>query len=69
MRAYQGGRLSPPAQIAGHVLNSIFVDGLDADLERLQRINQTLDLIPETEVGNISVLRMMDSMVITPSEK
>lgn len=59
----------PPAQIAGHVLNSIFVDGLDADLERLQRINQTLDLIPETEVENISVLRMMDSMVITPSEK
>ncbi|MHB1566455.1 MAG: patatin-like phospholipase family protein [Acidiferrobacter sp.] len=30
------------AQIAGHVLNSIFLEGLDADLERLERINQTV---------------------------
>lgn len=59
----------PPAQIAGHILNSIFVDGLDADLERLRRINQTLSLIPETQIENISILRMIDCMVITPSEK
>jgi NTE family protein len=30
------------AQIAGHVLDRIFVDALEADLERLQRINDTL---------------------------
>lgn len=30
------------AQIAGHVLNSIFLEGLDADLERLEGINQTV---------------------------
>ena len=29
------------AQIAGHALNSIFLDSLEVDLERLQRINRT----------------------------
>ena len=33
------------AQIAGHCLNSIFLDSLEVDLERLQRINRTLSLI------------------------
>jgi NTE family protein len=28
-------------------LNSIFLDGLAVDLERLQRINRTVSLIPE----------------------
>jgi len=32
-------RVSPSlAQIAGHLLNAIFVDTLDMDLERLQRV-------------------------------
>ena len=34
------------AQIAGHALNSIFLDSLETDLERLQRINRTVELIP-----------------------
>ena len=34
------------AQIAGHALNSIFLDTLESDLERLQRINRTIELIP-----------------------
>jgi NTE family protein len=34
------------AQIAGHALNSIFLDSLETDLERLQRINHTVELIP-----------------------
>ena len=33
------------AHIAGHVLDAIFIDTLDMDLERLQRINQTINLI------------------------
>ncbi len=32
------------AQIAGHALDSIFLDGLEVDLERLQRINNTVKL-------------------------
>lgn len=59
----------PLAQIAGHVMSSIFVDSLDVDLERLRRINQTLSLIPETKMGNVSALRTVDCMVITPSER
>lgn len=59
----------PLAQIAGHVMNSIFVDSLDVDLERLQRINQTLSLIPGMQAGNGPALRMVDCMVITPSER
>ena len=34
------------AQIAGHALNSIFLDSLEVDLERLQRINRTIEIIP-----------------------
>ncbi len=36
----------PVAQIAGHMMSSIFVDSLEVDLERLERINGTLALIP-----------------------
>ena len=51
------------------MLSSIFVDSLEVDLERLQRINETLSLIPPEarEEGNIS-LRPIKSMVISPSE-
>ncbi|HRQ06318.1 MAG TPA: patatin-like phospholipase family protein [Nitrosomonas halophila] len=59
----------PMAQIAGHVLNSIFVDSLDVDLERLQRINQTLALIPNNEKKQTPSLRPIHSMIISPSEK
>ncbi len=58
----------PLAQIAGHVMNSIFVDSLDVDIERLQRINQTLSLIPEEQTGNVPSLRTVTCMVISPSE-
>ena len=57
------------AQIAGHVLNSIFLDSLEADLERLQRINKTISLIPEHHLleGGVT-LRNVDVLVIAPSE-
>ncbi|SEQ76667.1 NTE family protein [Nitrosomonas sp. Nm51] len=56
------------AQIAGHAMNSIFVDGLDVDLERLRRINQTLKLVPpEAHREKKITLRPIDSMMISPS--
>ncbi|UJP06162.1 MAG: patatin-like phospholipase family protein [Nitrosomonas sp.] len=59
----------PFAQIAGHALNSIFVDSLDVDLERLLRINETLKLIPpEVLVQTNIALRPVDAMMIAPSE-
>jgi NTE family protein len=56
------------AQIAGHALDSIFLDSLEVDLERLQRINRTLSIIPpETLAKNGYPLRAVDFRVITPS--
>ncbi|MCC7080661.1 MAG: patatin-like phospholipase family protein [Burkholderiales bacterium] len=58
------------AQIAGHALDSIFLDSLEVDLERLQRINRTLSMIPaEVLKRNGSRLRHVDFMVISPSEE
>ncbi|MFP5350498.1 MAG: patatin-like phospholipase family protein [Gammaproteobacteria bacterium] len=57
------------AQIAGHVLNSIFLDSLEADIERLQRINKTVSLIPSEYLQEHGVtLRKVDVLVISPSE-
>ncbi|TSA14186.1 MAG: patatin-like phospholipase family protein [Betaproteobacteria bacterium] len=57
------------AQIAGHALNSIFLDGLAVDLERLKRINRTVSLIPEDRRVEAGVhLRPVKVLVISPSE-
>lgn len=55
------------AQIAGHALDSIFLDGLEVDLERLERINKTVSLIPE-ELRLATNMRHVDVLVITPSQ-
>lgn len=57
------------ARISGHLLNSVFLDSLEYDIERLQRINKTLELIPPNvrEKAN-SHLRPVDSLVISPSQ-
>ncbi|MBK5103367.1 MAG: patatin-like phospholipase family protein [Burkholderiales bacterium] len=57
------------AQIAGHALNSIFLDGLAVDLERLHRINRTVSLIPEDKRSEAGVhLRPIKVLMISPSE-
>ncbi len=59
----------PMAQIAGHVMNSIFLDSLDIDLERLQRINEIIQLIPRETLENSSMqLRPIETLIISPSE-
>lgn len=56
------------AQIAGHVLNSIFLDSLEVDMERLQRINNTLKTIPSQYLKDGGMtLRPVDVMSISPS--
>ncbi len=58
------------AQIAGHALNSIFLDSLEVDLERLQRINRTIELIPEAVRKQANYpLHKVEFRVITPSEE
>lgn len=58
------------AQIAGHALSSIFLDGLAVDIERMQRINATLAAIPDEvrRQGKIP-LRPIQSLVFSPSEE
>ena len=56
------------AQIAGHALSNIFLDALAVDVERVQRINQTLSLIPE-EKRLHSALRPVELLVIAPSQR
>ncbi|GKS93156.1 patatin-like phospholipase family protein [Acidovorax sp. SUPP2825] len=56
------------AQIAGHTLSNIFLDALSVDVERAQRINQTLSLIPP-EVRAHSPLRPLELLVIAPSQR
>ena len=58
------------AQIAGHTLSSIFLDSLWMDLERMNRINQTVSMIPEERrQQNGSKLRPIDVLVISPSQR
>jgi NTE family protein len=57
------------AQIAGHALNSIFLDSLLVDIERLERINRTLRLIPPERLEGSSVtLRPVKVLFISPSQ-
>jgi NTE family protein len=57
------------AQIAGHALNSIFLDSLSVDIERLERINRTVRLIPPEKLAESNVqLRAVKVLYITPSQ-
>jgi NTE family protein len=64
-------RVSPSlAQIAGHLLDAIFIDTLDMDLERLQRVNQTLASVREDTGWRVGPeLKAIDTLVIRPSER
>ena len=56
------------AQIAGHAMSSIFLDSLAVDIERLNRINLTLSLLPG-EYREMTPLKPVDLLVIAPSER
>jgi len=57
------------AQVAGHALNSIFLDGLAVDLERMERINRTVRLIPPEKLAEAKVeLRPVKVLFISPSQ-
>lgn len=62
---------SPPsfAQIAGYMLDTLFMDGLYTDLERITRINELLDVLPEQTlwIGDRE-MRAIDTMLIVPSQ-
>jgi len=56
------------AQIAGHALNSIFLDTLMVDLERLERINRTLSAVPQEALSSGRIgLRPVKVLFLSPS--
>lgn len=58
------------AQIAGHALNSIFLDSLEVDLERMQRINRTIEIIPGEVLEQTHYpLHRVDFRLLSPSEE
>ena len=59
-----------PAQVAGHAMSSIFLDGLSMDLERLERINSTVGALApaQREAAGIA-LRPIETFVIAPSQR
>lgn len=57
------------AQIAGHALNSIFLDSLHTDIERLERINRTISMIPPERLRQGGLpLRRIEVLVVSPSQ-
>ncbi|MGA2779896.1 MAG: patatin-like phospholipase family protein [Steroidobacteraceae bacterium] len=72
------GPLSAPAdvrahlslgQIGDHLLDAIFTETLDIDLERLRRINETVALMPASlRAHNAMHWRAVDALVMTPSK-
>jgi NTE family protein len=54
-------------QIAGYLLDTLFMDSLYADHERLQRINHTVARLHEARSAE-QPLKHIDSLIITPSE-
>jgi len=66
-RHRQMGDYPTLAHIAGHALNSIFLDSMEVDLERLQRINHTVSLMPDEVRASVN-LRHVDVLVISPSQ-
>ena len=69
-------RSSPPpasgislAEIAGVLLNAAFLDALDGDAERMERINQTLGLMSaEQRANHPQGLRPVPLLVVRPSQ-
>jgi NTE family protein len=55
------------ARIANVILNSVLLDGIEIDVERLQRINEFLRRVPKQHQGNLN-FRPVNALFISPSE-
>lgn len=54
------------ATIAGHLLDTVFTDTLNSDLERMQRINNTISTMQQHDIQ--TDLKPLGSLVINPSQ-
>ncbi|SHM17405.1 patatin-like phospholipase family protein [Phytopseudomonas punonensis] len=56
------------AQIAGHMLNSTFIDNVESDIELLGRLNQLGRLVPAEQRSRTYGLTPVEVLVISPSQ-
>ncbi|MGO3125170.1 MAG: patatin-like phospholipase family protein [Advenella sp.] len=64
---HQSDQYPTLAQIGGHALSDIFIDGLSIDLERISRINTLLESVPPSVQLNTGV-KKIDVLTISPSK-
>ncbi len=57
----------PPAQVLGMLMSAVFLDAMEADAERLERINRSLALLPP-ERPHPEGLRPLRLLVLRPSK-
>jgi NTE family protein len=51
-------------------MNSIFLDSLSVDIERLERINRTISCVPSDALRKMGLtLHHVDVLVLTPSSR
>lgn len=64
----KGRQLHHPdlATIAGHLLDTVFTDTLNSDLERLARINQTVETLQQHQIK--TGLKPIKSLLLNPSQ-
>jgi NTE family protein len=68
-RRYNPKSKHPPsmAQMAGHLLNSAFVDSLESDIEHLERVNELMNMVGQNGQEN-TALRPVKTLIISPSK-
>ena len=54
----------PAAQILGQLFNAVFLDAIDEDVKRMERMSRILRQLPESERGG---LKPIDLLVLRPS--
>lgn len=59
----------PVSEIAGVLLNAVFLDSIDGDFERLERINRTLEAVPRERLAHLELdVRPISALVLRPSK-
>jgi len=57
-----------PSQIAGTLLNAVFLETIEADVERLEMVNRLVERLPASERGaSPGKLRVIPALVLRPS--
>jgi NTE family protein len=64
LRHPAGREALPPSEIAGTLLNAVFLETNEADVERLEMVNGLVDRLPEDRRGT---LRVIPTLVLRPS--